>query len=116
MDDGNRAISGINRSQNGKHDCMVPTECDNARVMFPIHSQWGQGFTCNRVVLQGRVRLTVEERLVTALNLLNRDLVIIRAVDLPISHSDRTSKNEITHVTGMSPQSTILRPDRKGLC
>lgn len=59
---------------------MVTSESDNAGVVFTIERYGGKFLARERVVSQGRVRLTMEKLFVTVLDLLYRVLVVIRPV------------------------------------
>lgn len=78
VNDGDRAVRAVDGAQNREDDRMIAAERDNARVVFSVGRDGHEGLARQRVVAEGRERLAVEELLMSVLNLLNGELVIVR--------------------------------------
>jgi hypothetical protein len=93
---------------------MITSQGDNPRMMFTIQGNGREFLACSRVVTQWRESFPLKEGLMAILNLPDSVLVVVRSIDMLDNFNFRNSR-VVTYVTGMSPQSTILRPERKGL-
>ena len=57
----------------------------------------------------------MKQALVTVLNLLDCDIIIVWTGKVRVVRMGEWERYERTYVTGISPQSTILKPELKGL-
>lgn len=78
VNDGDRAVRAVNRAQDGEDDRMIAAERDNAGMVLSVGRDGHEGLARQRVVAERRERLAVEELLVSVLDLLNGELVIVR--------------------------------------
>ena len=79
MDNGDLTVGTVNRPQEGKDNRVVPAESDDARMVLAISRQGNERLSGESVVSERGEGGAVEELLVTILNLLDGELVVIRS-------------------------------------
>ena len=92
---------------------MVTTKGDNSRMIFSVKRNWKKFLPSDRIITQIGICFTLKQTLVTVLNLLDCEVIVVwtgRAMRMR-----EWERCERTYVTGISPQSTIFRPELKGL-
>ena len=110
-----RSVYWIDWSQQWQNNSMVTTKGNNSRMNFAVKRNWKKLLPSDRIITQGGICFTVKQTLVTVLNLLDCQFIVVWTGRLRVMRLGGGEHYERTYVTGMSPQSTILRPELKGL-
>jgi hypothetical protein len=53
MDDRNFAVHGVDGAKQWKHNCVVPTEGNDSRMVFAIEGEGYECFSRDRIITQG---------------------------------------------------------------
>ena len=93
---------------------MVTTKGDNSRMIFSVKRNWKKFLPSGRIISQSRICFTLEQTLVTVLNLLDCEIIVVWTSRLKVMRTGKWERCKRTYVTGISPQSTIFRPELKG--
>ena len=115
MYDRDRSVYWIDRSQQWQNNGMITTKGNNSRMIFSVNRNWKKRFPSDRIITQGGICFTLKQTLVTILNLLNCEFIVVWTGRVRVMRTREWERYGRTYVTGISPQSTILRPELKGL-
>ena len=107
------SVCWMDWSQQRQNNGMVTTKGNNSRMVFSINRNWKKLLPGDRIITQGGICFTLKQTLVTVLNLLDCKIIVVWAGGVRGMRSN--GSYERTYVTGISPQSTILKPELKGL-
>ena len=118
VNDRDGTVRGMDRAEQRKNNSVIATQCHDSGVVLAIGSNGRQWLTRNRVIAQGRERVTMKEFFMAVFNLTNRILVVVggdgnvTAIDDFESSQERVD-SERNVVAAVQSQPTRPCPDAR---
>ena len=77
MYDRDWSVNWMDWSQQWQNDGMVTTKGNNSRMVISVNRNWKKLLSRDRIIAQGGVCFTLKQALVTVLNLLDCEIIVV---------------------------------------